>query len=235
MQFHLRRGLRKNRMQIYPKLDSSLEIAALPLPNAWDMRLAKWISRVFSPPLVAAAGLAIAVQKMDSWQAGAWAVIYTLLAIGLPLAYIVWKIRRGEISDFHMRIRQQRIRPMLLMLVCSLGGYLLLQAAAVPPVLTILAAAGVLQSAFFLLVTLRWKISGHSTAIASLAVFLWALYGVSAVPAFLLIPLVAWARVRLSRHDLLQTVGGALAGVVFMLAALQVIYTQCGPAWMSCP
>ncbi len=222
-------------MELYPEIDTSLEAIDLPLSGAWDVRLARWISHIFSPPLVAASGLALAVQSMHNWQAGLWAVLYTLLAMGVPLTYIVWKVHRGEISDFHMRIRPQRIRPMLLTLVCSLAGYLLLQAAAVPPVLTILAAAGVLQSAFFLLVTLRWKISGHSTAIASLAVFLWALYGFTAAPVMLLVPLVAWARVRLSRHDLAQTIAGALAGFIFMLVALQAIVAQCGQSFLVCP
>lgn len=43
------------------------------------------------------------------------------------------------------------------------------------------------------------------------------LLGTAAMPTLLLIPLVMWARVKLHRHTVLQTVVGATAGLGFML------------------
>jgi len=74
-----------------------------------------------------------------------------------------------------------------------------------------------------LLITMYWKISGHGAAIASLTVFICGLYGSLAAPVLLAIPLVAWARVRLHRHTLAQTVAGSLVGILFALATLQFL------------
>jgi membrane-associated phospholipid phosphatase len=69
-----------------------------------------------------------------------------------------------------------------------------------------------------LLVTLRWKISGHTTAMSSLAMLCWLLIGPAAAPMMLSVPLVAWARVRLRRHTLAQTLAGAALGTLTSLA-----------------
>jgi len=92
-----------------------------------------------------------------------------------------------------------------------------------PKTLLVFGTMGVIQVGFLLLVTLRWKISGHGAAIGSLAVFLWSLYGAAAAPALLAIPLVAWARVRIQRHTIAQTVAGSLAGMCITLAFVLLI------------
>ena len=80
----------------------------------------------------------------------------------------------------------------------------------------IFGTVGVLQMALIFFITLKWKISGHSTAVSGFSVFMVALFGQAATPILLTIPLVAWARLRLHRHELMQTVAGTIAGIVFM-------------------
>jgi membrane-associated phospholipid phosphatase len=67
-----------------------------------------------------------------------------------------------------------------------------------------------------LLITLRWKISGHSIAIASLAILVIHVMGQNFLPALLAIPLVAWARIRIRRHTLAQTIAGAALGMLYI-------------------
>ena len=93
---------------------------------------------------------------------------------------------------------------------------------------------GVFQAAFLLLVTLRWKISGHSVAVACLTVFLYGLMGNTAAPGLFFIPLVAWARIRLNRHDLAQTIVGSLTGFTFMATLLYIITLRCHGMNMIC-
>jgi membrane-associated phospholipid phosphatase len=72
-------------------------------------------------------------------------------------------------------------------------------------------------------VTAFWKISIHTTAISALSIFLVALFGWQVSLTLLMVPLVAWARVRTHSHTLRQTIGGALVGAVFMLVVFSFI------------
>jgi membrane-associated phospholipid phosphatase len=74
-----------------------------------------------------------------------------------------------------------------------------------------------------LLITLRWKISQHVSSIAVCATVATAVLGVSAAPTLLLIPLVAWARVKVGAHTVLQTVAGATVGVAITLGAARLL------------
>jgi membrane-associated HD superfamily phosphohydrolase len=189
----------------------------------WDATIARWVSWIFSPPLLVVIGIALVAAVIGTPSAWIWAGFYTLMAVLLPVLYIVWKVRQGEITDFHIKLREQRFRPMLVMLVLSIIGWLAMALGEAPYPLLIFASAGVIQVAFLLVVTLRWKISGHSTAAAGFSVFIYALFGPSAAPGLLLIPLVAWARIRRSRHELTQTIAGSFAGITYMLVVLYLV------------
>ena len=214
-------------MEFRSELDTTLSTSTITFPGTWDRRLARWISELFSPPLLAIAGLLLAAFEIQTTSAWLWAGYYILLGIFIPVLYIIWKVRRGEITDFHMRLREQRIKPMTLSLACALTVCLSMWAGEAPMFLKTLAVMGVFQITFLLIISLRWKISGHSTAIACLAVFLLGIYGSLAAPALLAIPLVAWARLRLNRHDLPQTIAGSIAGAFFMAAMLLWISKYC--------
>jgi len=189
----------------------------------WDERLAHWISDLFSPPLLAVIGILLVLQTTNTAISRWWIIYYLTLTVIVPVMYLIWKLHRKEINDFHMYVREQRIRPMLFTLACAITALLSIWIGGAPKTLLVFGAMGVIQVGFLLLVTLRWKISGHGAAIGSLAVFLWSLYGAAAAPALLAIPLVAWARVRIQRHTIAQTVAGSLAGMCITLAFVLLI------------
>jgi len=211
-------------MEINPEITVVFDPLAIPLERAWDRKFAQMVSRLFSPPVLICAGIFLAALAIDTAAGWLWSGFYLAVALLIPVAYIAWKVRRGELTDFHMRVREQRIKPMSLSLACAVLALAILAAAKAPAVLTIFAGVGVFQVAFLLLVTLRWKISGHSTAIAGWSLFMVALFGKFALPVLLLIPLVAWARVRLNRHELAQTIAGSAAGIAFILVTLYLVH-----------
>lgn len=210
-------------MSIQLELETSFEpnTLSLPVQRNWDLWLARWVSRLFSPPLLGLVGALLLAVWLPSLLG--WLSVYLLLALVLPVAYTIYLVRVGLLSDFHMQIREQRIRPMTFTLVCGAAAWAALTLGRAPRLLMVFSLASALQTAFLLLVTFRWKISGHATATASLATLLWALWGGAAVYALAFIPLVAWARVRLNRHSVMQTIGGSLAGIVFMAGALTLL------------
>jgi len=214
-------------MQYTPEMDSAIPSKPIQLDSAWDERLAKWVSDLLSPPLMALSGILIATWQIRDPNAWLWAGYYLSMTVLLPVVYILWKVHRGEITDFHIRRREQRIRPMALTLASATFAWATMWLGGAPTALIVFGGMGIFQIAFFLMVTFSWKISGHGVAISSLAMLVWSIYGGAASLAMLAIPLVAWARIRLRRHTPLQTLVGSITGILFMLSVLYVINLSC--------
>jgi membrane-associated phospholipid phosphatase len=64
------------------------------------------------------------------------------------------------------------------------------------------------------------KVSIHTGGIAGLVTVLVILFGRSALPAVLLVPLVGWSRIVLGRHTIPQVVAGALTAVAVTTVVL---------------
>lgn len=210
-------------MEINPEFETILNPPIVSVPAHRSYKIAKWVSQISSPPLLILIGLGLASAAMGTSQAWIWAGFYLLIVVAGPSIYIYGKVRKGEITDFHMKVREQRIKPLFLSLICTILGWIVLEMGNAPSPLVLFAGAGIFQILFIFLVTLRWKISGHSAAIGGFAVFIVALFGNAAAPILLTIPLVAWARVRLNRHEILQTIAGSLAGIFFMWGTIWLI------------
>jgi hypothetical protein len=149
------------------------------------------------------------------------------LTILAPVGYVLVLMRRGEIRDFHIRNRSERLKPLSALLLLSFLSWLIFLAAEAPYIFQAFALIGTLQAMAMLLITLRWKISGHGAGAAGFSVLLWGLYGSAAALAFLFIPIVIWARVTLDRHDLEQSLAGAALGASSMLALFLALANQC--------
>jgi membrane-associated phospholipid phosphatase len=193
------------------------------VPLTWDRKIARWISRLASPPLLAAFGIfLVALQsgQRDTWF---WASLSILLSILLPVLYILFLVKTRRITDFDVYRREQRFWPYLFTLSCGITNCVFLAIYTAPTLLLILALAGVAQTLLMFIITFWWKISAHAAASASFAMLTWLIGGSAFATSFILIPLVAWSRVRLHRHTLGQTIAGSILGLaVFTLAAILV-------------
>jgi hypothetical protein len=185
-----------------------------------SQRLARWISDIFSPPVFSMVGVSLITSALGTFNDRLWMLFYLVVAIGVPVLYLFWLVRKGKITDFHIKERHQRIHPMLFMIACSTIAWAVMQMGSAVLVLRMLALAGSFLMMFLLLVTLWWKISGHSTAVAAFSVFCIGYFGPIALPVFLLIPMVVWSRVHLKRHSFGQTIAGLVTGGVFMVFVL---------------
>lgn len=183
-------------------------------------RLARWISTVISPPVMAGAGLAIVAAEVNTSAAWRWAALEFGLALAAALAHIVWLVRRRQVTDYELPLRAQRLRPYLTLTAGTLAGWLALRAGPAPAPLTAFAGALFVEAVALLAITSFWKISLHTTAVTGVAALLWLYTGPVALPLIGLVPLVAWSRLRLRRHSLGQTVAGAVLGAGVVLALL---------------
>jgi len=220
-------------MEMEQSFEPTIDPAEI-LPTTWDRRLARIISDVISPPVVTIFGALFFAMAIDTPSGWIWTGSFVFVVMCIPTLYIVWLVKRGMVTDFHLRVREQRLKPNLMIAGCSIAGWLLLLAGSAPYPLVALAGIGVIQTTTLLVITTKWKISGHSTGIASFAILVWSLYGAVAFPVLLTIPLVAWARLRLKRHTLLQTIAGALMGIGFMAFILHLISNHCGSIGQIC-
>jgi membrane-associated phospholipid phosphatase len=152
----------------------------------------------------------------------AW--LYAAFILLPPFACIGWLKRQGRISDFDLSVRQERVVPMTVAWMGLIAAWFMLQWADAPPLLSAFALLQIIQGAIFLFVTLFWKISLHTTAVASLAALWWVVHGLSPIfwALLLLISLVAWARLRLNRHTAAQTIAGAALGILACLTVWQI-------------
>ncbi len=176
---------------------------------------ARIVSDLLSPPLVwAVLAFPIAFQDAPSTgQALLWALVYGVLVCLLPLLYIAWMVRRGAITDMHMQVRRQRLRPFAVSLLCTTVAWWTLRLLGAPPVVPQFVLFTLLQLAIVAVVTLGWQISVHAMSISGALVAVGALYGLlPAAVLFPLVPLVGAARIKLQRHTLAQVVVGALVG-----------------------
>ncbi|MHB0858480.1 MAG: DMT family transporter [Anaerolineae bacterium] len=191
----------------------------------WSERTATIISRFLAPQYVATP-LLLLLGLLDpvSWQRGLlWAMLCCLWAVVLPLLILRRELRRGGISDWHISVRRERLRPIPLLasIASPVVPLALLIVFRGPQLLLVGFITASLLIAFNMLITLQWKISGHVTSVAATATLVAATVGPGAAPLLLLIPLVAWARVKIGAHTVMQTVAGGLSGVGITLLSLR--------------
>jgi membrane-associated phospholipid phosphatase len=189
-------------------------------PQCWADHLANALSQIVSPPVLSVVMAGLCVARLSRSAAWLWAVVYVGLTVALPIAFLLWLLERGLVSDLDVQRREERIWPMLAALGGAAASLTILHLAATPHLLFGINLATFFQLLLGLAITLHWKISVHTTAAASFAVLMHTLAGAAALSLVGLILLVAWARIRLKRHTLAQTMAGALLGSLTMMIAL---------------
>jgi len=190
----------------------------------WSHRAARIISRFLSPhyvfgPLLLILGLCDPI----SWKQGVlWSVGIGVPAIAGPLLIFSRQLRRGKITDWHVSRREERLQPVLVIVsfVAAITPLVLLLAFHGPEILVVTFTSALALVTFNLLITMKWKISQHVSTIAACTLLVTAALGPMAAPLLLLIPLVAWARVKVKAHTVMQTIAGGLTGVIIPLTTL---------------
>ncbi len=179
---------------------------------------ANLISTLFSPALVVFYAVILCSYSIDHSSKFLWTSVFALLFVLVPTAYIFHLIGRGKVTDFHMSVREERIKPLCVIFVYSVFSLLLYSFAGGPSALVMLGYSCLALTGLWILVSLYWKISGHCAAMGAVTAV--AFVYPSDNLAFILLPLallVAWSRIRLGCHNLAQTLAGfALGAAVFL-------------------
>ncbi len=175
---------------------------------------ANFVSTVFSPPLVVFYAVILCSYSLDHSSKFLWTSFFVLLFTLVPTAYIFYLMGRGRVTDFHMSVREERIRPLSVVFVYSVLSLALYGLAGGPGALVTLGYLCLALTGLWILVSLCWKISGHCAAMGALSAMVFAYPHetlVFVVPPLAL--LVAWSRVRLGCHSPAQALAGLVLGV----------------------
>jgi hypothetical protein len=151
-----------------------------------------------------------------------WALLAAAFCSLLPMLYILRGVRRGRLTDHHVRVRRQRRGPLLVAVRSVLTGLALLVATGAPRDVVALVGAGAVGLFVAVAITLVWKISVHVAVAAGAVVVLALVFGPALLALAPLVALCAWARVAVRDHTHAQVVvgaivGAAVAGVAFPL------------------
>lgn len=174
--------------------------------------LARTISNVLCPPVMAVPILVTAVWVSNvpgTWRFG---LLYVLIAMLLPLAHLLWSVLTGRVSDIHLENRRDRTESFLVSIACSTIALLLLVQLGAPPMFLVFVRAVLLQAIILFAITMFWQVSVHTAAAASTGTVLVLAIGPTMGAVLALVPVVGWARMHLRRHTLAQVIVGALIG-----------------------
>ncbi|WP_416903495.1 phosphatase PAP2 family protein [Micromonospora echinospora] len=196
-------------------MPSVLDILESPASSA-STRIARVVTEVFAPALLAAI-MPIVVALHATWPAAGsgvgWALVGALFCSLIPNSLIWWGVRRGRLTDHHVRVREQRRTPLTLGLVSVLIGLALLVGLRAPrPVIAIVVVMFVVGLAVTL-VNLVWKLSIHAAVAAGSAAVLVIVFGPALLSTAPLVALVGWSRVQLREHTISQVVAGVAIGL----------------------
>ena len=199
---------------------SSEESNTHPIGSTAVHKFARLISNVGSPPVVAFLAVLVSVYAPTKTGLTWVSILFILIAVILPILYVVELVRRGKVTDFHLPAREERAGPFFVTLIAGIVGWLLVLWIDSPHALKLVALVNVIQTAMLMLITTQWKISIHNTAITGLAILAIYLMGRVALPLIVCIPLIGWSRVYLKRHTLEQVIGGTILGAVVVFGAI---------------
>jgi len=208
-------------------------------PEEQPSRRPRWaqiLSDVFSPLLIPtyATALAMWVTPLRSVPESKRLIVTLLVGVitGLvPLLTIALLIKSGKVSDRAISRREQRKLPMIIGIVCYFGAGIFVGSLGAPLWLRMFFWGAGISCIIAMLITLKWKISAHTTAIGGLVgMMMWfATSGLADVNVMIMLSIgiiiagaMATARLLLKRHTLAQVIAGLILGYACCFAAMSI-------------
>lgn len=189
------------------------------------MKIAKIISDLTNPPIICIP-LFLIICIFLSFENGTFNLIKFIIleaisivfASVLPMAIILlWAKRIG--TDKDISNRQDRFTPLIVGVVSYFIGFLVSLFANVDHFLTVLLLCYSINTGVVLLITVKWKISVHTTGLSGPVGALILLLGPFGALFGILYPILIWSRVLLKKHTMAQAVAGGVQG--FFLTVLE--------------
>ncbi|MFC9329041.1 hypothetical protein [Kitasatospora sp. NPDC057015] len=171
--------------------------------------------------LVIALLLLVGWHSTRSWSGLGWGLLAALFCGVIPISIVLFGVKRGELTDKHIRVRRQRVVPMSLSLVSVAAGITLLYVLGAPADVSALVVAMLVGLVSSLLVTIGWQISIHNSVAGGSVMILLLVFGPWMLPTVLGAAAIGWSRIVLKAHTIGQVLAGtALGGTAALCFAL---------------
>lgn len=172
--------------------------------------MAEIVSWVFFPPLVGTVFFIFLTfwYANDLNQGLRWLTLVSPFLIFIPLIFFAITYKLGWVNDIDLSDREDRPIYLVVMLVGLAAASIILYLLKVPLKFVVYAFSGWIVTLVTTIITLFWKISFHLAVTTSVVTAIVILGGVRFLPLYILIPIIAWARITLKKHTLGQVVGG---------------------------
>lgn len=189
-------------------------------------RLAELVSKIFHPLIIVIPTLVIAMLQTGSTlgQALLWTLVSACI-VNIPMALLIYSgVRSGRYTDMSVSLREQRRSIYLVGAATLVVLLLVLILGKAPIVLIACLVSAVIATLLGYTINRFTKLSIHSAAMAGCAaVLLWT----APVVGWILVifaPLVAWARIRLKHHTVVQILIGWMVAMacVFIVFSLML-------------
>ncbi len=185
-------------------------------------RLAEAVSSIFHPFIVVIPTMFTAI--LYGGTSLGRAIFWTALSIGvvvLPLVFLIYSgVKSGRYSDLSISMREQRRSLYITSSLLFILLIVILVLGKAPSILIACLTSAVLATLIGFVINARFtKLSLHSVAIAGCTSVMILTLPWIGITMALIMPLVAWARIRLRHHTLVQILIGwtvAAASVVFI-------------------
>ena len=135
---------------------------------------ANLVSTVFSPALVVFYAVLLCSYSIEHSSKLLWTSFFVLLFVLAPTAYIFYLMGRGKVTDFHISVREERIRPLSVIFIYSVFLLMFYSFVGGPGALVTLGYSCLALTGLWILVSLCWKISGHCAAMGALGAMVFA-------------------------------------------------------------
>jgi membrane-associated phospholipid phosphatase len=180
-------------------------------------RLAWLISNILNPFIVCVIVIVLLAVKDASSTADAmkWALISLAISVLPIFIVVIFLIHRKKLDGFFANPREQR--NVVYILASALGaiGCGILWYLDAPELLAVTFTAGLASIVVFMGINYFWKISLHTAFTAASVTVIIMVYGAMAAWALVFLPLMAWARIELKQHSIVQVItGGLLAAII---------------------
>ena len=190
---------------------------------------AEVISWAFFPPLVATVFFVFLIfwYSADLSEGLKWATYIAPFLIFLPLLFFAITYKLGWVDDLDLTNRKDRPLYLVVFIFSLIAALVLLFFLHAPLKFIVYTLSGLLMTIATTIITLYWKISFHTAVTTSVVTAITILGGLRFSPLFILVPIIAWARVTLKKHTFWQVVGGfavafAITEAVFYLFGFEL-------------
>jgi hypothetical protein len=166
-------------------------------------RLAKFVSTATSPYVIITFFAAATIARISSGLMQFFVMygLFIILTIVPTVGWIYWKVRRGEITDMHVMVREHRSEPFLIATFGTIICTAIYAATGTSQSFVSLGAILALNGAVFWGLSRFVKVSIHAAAFTASTLIVAAFIDMRLLWLICLLPIVIWARTMRKKHS----------------------------------